>query len=203
MAEMPNTFVSKLRKVLNTQHSSIVLMLSPKLDQMPLPLQRYDEPLLPFGKAIIDATHDAVCGYAFDLEAYLVPGAAGIIALERTINYVPENVLTILHGTFFTPAALSIMSKTGLNVDAITVGQSKLISQQPAEIQSRMLLANVDDQATGFNCFSLETGAIMVNGGADNTIQLRLVEYQALRTNQGGDFAESARAALVSIAAHL
>jgi hypothetical protein len=190
-------FVSKVQSIVESRTSKIVLLLSPVIEQMPLPIQRYDEPLLPFGKAMIDATRDVVCGYAFDLEAYLVPGAAGIIALERTINYVPDHVITILHGTFFTPSATSIMSKTGLNVDAVTVGRVDLIGQQSAELQSRLLL--VGEQAAEYGRFSVEQWSVTVLDEGE-AIQLQLVSYQDLDSSQGLDFAESAREALLALA---
>ena len=67
---------------------------------MPYPMQRYDDPFLPYGRAVIDATSDIACAYVFDLAAYLSIGASGAIALERTIAYVPSPSLTILHGMF-------------------------------------------------------------------------------------------------------
>ena len=41
-------------------------------------------------RGIIDATADLVCAYKPNLGFYLQWGAAGIIALERTIAYVPS-----------------------------------------------------------------------------------------------------------------
>lgn len=200
MPESQNAFVSKLQQVTQARPSKMILLLSPRLDQMPLPIQRYDEPLLPFGKAIIDATYDLVCGYAFDLEAYLVPGAAGIIALERTINYVPDGLMTILHGSFFTPAAFGIMLKTGLNVDAITVGNSTLIEQQPSELRSRLLLIDNNPEQPHSSHFSIEKGTITISMETEMALQMRLVDYQSLLSSQGLDFAQSVRNALTTLA---
>ena len=83
------------------QHrTTLAIGLAPVLKKLPHALQRYDDPLLPFGKAIIDATADLVCAYVFHLSAYLAYGASGAIALERTIAYVPQPVVKVLHGPF-------------------------------------------------------------------------------------------------------
>ena len=96
------SFSVRLRAAQAARDSDLALMLSPRLAQMPLPMQRYDDPFLPFGKAIIDATRDLVCAYVFDLAAYLALGAAGAVALERTIAYAgtDDATVTILHAPF-------------------------------------------------------------------------------------------------------
>jgi orotidine-5'-phosphate decarboxylase len=57
---------------------------------------KWDEPILPFNKAIIDQTIDLVCAYKPNLGFYLQWGAAGVIALERTIAYIPDWMPVIL-----------------------------------------------------------------------------------------------------------
>ena len=100
-------------------------MLIPRLTKMPLPIQRYDDPFLPFGKAIIDATRDLVCAYVFDLAAYLALGAAGAVALERTIAYVGDDDVTVLH--LHVPHSREAMSKRRpwLRVDAVTLADER------------------------------------------------------------------------------
>jgi hypothetical protein len=61
------SFYDKLRAAQSQRESDLALLLAPKLAKMPLPIARYDDPFLPFGKAIIDATRDLVCAYVFDL----------------------------------------------------------------------------------------------------------------------------------------
>src|SRR5512140_1136609 len=93
-------FVERLAEAQTRNHSALVIGLAPALNRLPYPIQRYDEPLLPFGKAIIETTADLVCGYVFHLSAYLALGAAGAVALERSIAYTPGHVIRILHGPF-------------------------------------------------------------------------------------------------------
>src|SRR5689334_7364687 len=75
--------------------STLAISLAPTLNKLPLELQRFDDPFLPFGKAVIDATADLVCAYVFHLGPYLALGAAGAVALERTIAYVPQTAIKI------------------------------------------------------------------------------------------------------------
>ncbi len=84
-------------------------------------MQRHDDPFLPFGKAIIDATHDLCCAYVFDLAAYLSLGASGAIALERTIAYVPAPLIKILDGPFTRAEYVRVASESAFAVDAVTL----------------------------------------------------------------------------------
>src|SRR5690606_27503216 len=123
---MNDLFFKKLRNAVQSRSSTTLVLLSPAFEKMPLPMQRYDEPFLPFGKAIIDATHDLVAGYVFDLEAYLIPGAAGMIALERTISYLPSDLIEVLPGAFSTTAMTPGITLT-MNTDSISGGRPALI----------------------------------------------------------------------------
>jgi orotidine-5'-phosphate decarboxylase len=55
-------------------------------------------PLFDFNKAIIDATKDLVCAYKLNMAFYEVDGPKGIEALEKTIQYIPRNIVIILDG---------------------------------------------------------------------------------------------------------
>jgi len=55
-------------------------------------------PLFDFNKAIIDATKDLVCAYKLNMAFYEVEGKKGIDALEKTIRYIPNNIVIILDG---------------------------------------------------------------------------------------------------------
>jgi hypothetical protein len=94
------------------------LMLKPDLNSLPLPIQRYDDPFLPLGKEVVRATESNVGIYIFDMASYFATGAAGIVALERTIAYARNRSLTILHGPF---TGKHYGTLTNLAVDAFTV----------------------------------------------------------------------------------
>jgi orotidine-5'-phosphate decarboxylase len=90
------TYIEKLRAAQRQNHSWLCIGLDPQPEKLPLPSQKWDEPLLPFNKAIIEATADLVCAYKPNLGFYWQWGAAGIIALERTIAFIPDHIPIIL-----------------------------------------------------------------------------------------------------------
>ncbi len=115
---LPEKFLARL----NTAPQKVILSLAPRWDQLPPEVLRYDEPFLPYGKAIVAATKDAVGGYLFSLPAYLSTGASGIIALERTLAYASiSEVLTILDGDFASADYVAAFTHGELTVDAVTV----------------------------------------------------------------------------------
>jgi len=104
------------------------IWISPELDKLPLPIQRFDEPFFPLSKSIIRTTTSNVGVYIFNFAAFLATGAAGIVALERSIAYALDTAIVILHGPFsgsqytvladeisFTISALTVTSKANLD----------------------------------------------------------------------------------------
>src|SRR5258707_5667660 len=73
--------------------STLAIGLAPAPNKLPYEIQRYDDPFLPYSKAVIDATADLACAYVFHLGAYLALGAAGAVALEKTISFIPTGVV--------------------------------------------------------------------------------------------------------------
>lgn len=117
------SFYDKLLVAQTERESDLALLLSPRIAKMPLPIARYDDPFLPFGKAIIEATRDLVCGYMFDLASYLAIGAAGAVALERTIAYARADsvTITVLHAPFASRDFAEAASDRAFAVDAVTL----------------------------------------------------------------------------------
>ena len=89
-------YLEKLRSAQERNNSWLCVGLDPQPDRLPVPALKWDEPVLPFNRAIVDATADLVCAYKPNLGFYLAWGAAGIIALERTIAYIPEHIPVIV-----------------------------------------------------------------------------------------------------------
>jgi orotidine-5'-phosphate decarboxylase len=118
-------YLEKLKNAQEKNNSWLCIGLDPSPEQLPLPALRWDEPVLPFNKAIIDTTADLVCAYKPNLGFYLQWGAAGVIALERTIAYIPDHIPIIVDcktgdiGT--TQAAWAAGLYDEWNVDAVTV----------------------------------------------------------------------------------
>lgn len=93
---MMKTYLEKLRAAQEKNDSWLCIGLDPDPERLRVDALKWDEPILPFNKAIIDATADLVCAYKPNLGFYLQWGAAGVVALERTIAYVPDYIPVIL-----------------------------------------------------------------------------------------------------------
>ncbi len=90
------TYLQKLHAAQQQNNSWLCVGLDPDPVRLRVDVFKWDDPVLPFNKAIIDATADLVCAYKPNLGFYLQWGAAGIIALERTIAYIPPHIPIIL-----------------------------------------------------------------------------------------------------------
>ncbi len=90
------TYLQKLQAIQQQNNSWLCVGLDPDPARLRVDVFKWDDPVLPFNKAIIDATADLVCAYKPNLGFYLQWGAAGVIALERTIAYIPRHIPIIL-----------------------------------------------------------------------------------------------------------
>jgi orotidine-5'-phosphate decarboxylase len=90
------TYLQKLKAAQDRNNSWLCIGLDPQPNRMPAPALKWDEPVLPFNRAIIEATADLVCAYKPNLGFYLQWGAAGIIALERTVASIPNHLPIII-----------------------------------------------------------------------------------------------------------
>ena len=119
------TYLAKLKAAQEKNNSWLCVGLDPQPDKLPIQALKWDEPVLPFNKAIIEATVDLVCAYKPNLGFYLQWGAAGIIALERTIAYIPAYIPIILDcktgDIGHTQAAWAVGLLDQWGVDAVTV----------------------------------------------------------------------------------
>jgi hypothetical protein len=174
-------FGDKLRAAIEGRQSDLILWIAPESTRLPLPIQVYDEPLLPLGKALINATRDLVCGYMFELPHYLAYGAAGAIALERTIHYADRDLIKILHGGFALPTYSKLWDETSLPVDAITVvGDSMLTGVKPnraifllaeeAILDLRVGMGQLQTTARTLRFHDPEQGIIAVRAESDSVV---------------------------------
>ena len=90
------SYIEKVKTAQIQNNSWLCVGLDPQPKRLPVQALKWDEPVLPFNKAIIEATADLVCAYKPNLGFYLQWGAAGIIALERTIAYIPDHLPIIV-----------------------------------------------------------------------------------------------------------
>ena len=202
----PRTFYEKLADAQQQRRSDVALLLAPKLSRMPLPIAAYDDPFLPFGKAIIDVTRDLVCAYVFDLAAYLALGAAGAIALERTIAYARADgtTVTILDAPFATGAYVEAASDGGFCVDGVTVTQTEAAAAYTAE-QGRaafVVVAVPNQHLPGVDLYLPHESRFLATDGAQGVYQIRLLGESYLYAGSREDFAEQVRAAVSAEKTH-
>jgi orotidine-5'-phosphate decarboxylase len=118
-------YLEKLHRAQEDNNSWLCVGLDPDPRRLRVDRFKWDEPVLPFNKAIIDATADLVCAYKPNLGFYLQWGAAGVVALERTIAYIPPHIPIILDcktgDIGHTQAAWARGLFDEWNVDAVTV----------------------------------------------------------------------------------
>jgi hypothetical protein len=114
------TFVEKLIQA-QTTRSNLALYVAPRLDRMPPAFQQYDDPFLPYMRRIYAATEDLVCAYIFNFADYLAIGAAGAIALERSIAFASETHITILDARFSVADYERVWDEAAFGCDAVTV----------------------------------------------------------------------------------
>ncbi len=93
-------FIEKLHAAQQHNRSYLCIGLDIVVANNPAPITYYDEPMLPFARAIIEATSDLVCAYKPNLGFYLAEGAAGVVALERIVRLIPPEIPIILDGKF-------------------------------------------------------------------------------------------------------
>ena len=118
-------YLEKLRAAQEANDSWLCIGLDPQPERLPVEALKWDEPVLPFNRRIIDATADLVCADKPNLGFYMQWGAAGVIALERTIAAIPSHIPVILDAKIgdinHTQAAWGRGLFDEWHVDAITV----------------------------------------------------------------------------------
>ena len=118
-------YLEKIHAAQQKNNSWLCVALEPDPARLPLPAMQWDEPVLPFNKAIVDATAELVCAYKPTLGFYLQWGAAGVVALERTIAYIPDHIPIILDARVGESGRAQAAWGTGAfdhwQVDALTV----------------------------------------------------------------------------------
>lgn len=200
---MSANFAGRLAAIQRTRQSNLGLLMLPRLTQLPLPIQKYDDPFLPFGKAVIDATQAVVCAYVFDVAAYLALGAAGAVALERTIAYAraTRDTLTILHGPFASPHYVEAAGESGFAVDAVTVVDEGLLESYTAAGLGAFVVRSGEAPVIiplpgDAGSYWPDAGLFTILSPADHSLNIRLGGERVLYAGRGDDFAERARLAL-------
>jgi orotidine-5'-phosphate decarboxylase len=84
-----------------SKNNNSLLCIGLDVDKSKMPPFLFDtstSPYFDFNKAIIDATKDMVCAYKLNLAFYELMGTPGYDLLEKTIEYIPNNIVVILDG---------------------------------------------------------------------------------------------------------
>lgn len=204
---MQTEFLDRLHNLITHTDSSIVLNLRPVLTKMPHPIRGYDDPFFPFGKAVVKATSDLVVGYMFDLAAYLEIGAAGAIALERTLSYVAGERLSILHGPFAGSAYARITDENAFAADAVTLADAAYIdaylhrSDRGAFVVTQGLPSRdyMTEMARQAGLYWPEGGQLTTVDTDGHVITLQVTPDSVLYAGSGESFTEDTRKSLLNL----
>ena len=85
-------FTEKLEKIVDKNNSLLCVGLD--IDKEKLPNMEFFD----FNKKIIEDTKDLVCAYKINMAFYEVLGKEGYDLLEKTMQYIPKNIIIILDG---------------------------------------------------------------------------------------------------------
>ena len=86
-----NDIVNEIKQ----KKSYLCIGLDSDIEKIPRHLLDFEDPVFEFNKRVIDATKDLVIAYKPNLAFYESAGLKGMISLEKTINYIPKNILKI------------------------------------------------------------------------------------------------------------
>ena len=79
-------FKEKLFQAVQRNNSQVCIGLDPDVASMP------QIGVFEFNKSIIEATYDLVCAYKPNLAFYEALGMEGLVALQKTVEYIPDDI---------------------------------------------------------------------------------------------------------------
>jgi hypothetical protein len=195
---MPS-FAERLERIQQECQNNLALLVAPRLTKLPLVIQSFDDPFLPYAKAIINATRGQVCAYVFDLAAYLSIGAAGAVALERTIAYAKGETLTILHGPFAGADYVSLMDERSFNADGVTLVHREDVPAYTIRDTCAVFVMMRGQPQRGDMTYSgiyWQDASLLTLPSSGSILQIRLEGEDILYAAMSEDFAEQTAAAL-------
>ena len=107
------------------KRSFLCIGLDPDINKIPKHLLDLEDPIFEFNKQIINATKDLCVAYKPNIAFYESMGVSGWNSLQKTLDYIPENIFTIADakrgdiGNTSKMYAKTFFEK--LHVDAVTV----------------------------------------------------------------------------------
>lgn len=85
----------ELIEQIKIKKSFLCVGLDADINKIPKHLLKLDDPIFEFNKLIIDATKDLCVAYKPNIAFYEALGVKGWESLQKTIDYIPENIFTI------------------------------------------------------------------------------------------------------------
>lgn len=85
----------QLIEQIKEKKSFLCVGLDTDLSRIPVHLLGLEDPVFEFNKQIIDATKDLCVAYKPNIAFYESLGVSGLISLQKTLDYIPENIFTI------------------------------------------------------------------------------------------------------------
>ncbi|RDC64460.1 orotidine-5'-phosphate decarboxylase [Adhaeribacter pallidiroseus] len=77
------------------KQSYLCVGLDTDIQKIPAHLRNTEDPVFEFNRRIIDATADLCVAYKPNIAFYEALGPKGWVSLEKTLNYIPEDIFTI------------------------------------------------------------------------------------------------------------
>lgn len=115
----------ELVQEIQNKKSCLCVGLDTDITKIPQHLLASEDPIFEFNKAIIDATKEFTVSYKINTAFYEAMGIEGWISMQKTLDYIPENIFTIADakrgdiGNTSTQYAKAFFEK--MNFDSITV----------------------------------------------------------------------------------
>ncbi len=85
----------QLIEQIRSKQSYLCVGLDTDISKIPTHLLSEPDPVFAFNKAIIDATQDLCVSYKINTAFYEAMGVEGWQAMQKTVNYIPQNIITI------------------------------------------------------------------------------------------------------------
>ncbi len=118
------TFREKLLAAQGRNRSWLCVGLDPVMGRLPETVLSSENPLLTFGRTIVENTAEAACAYKPNLAFWLAEGPTGVRALQQLIEEIPDYLPIILDGKLndvgHTARAYARGVFATLGVDAVT-----------------------------------------------------------------------------------
>ncbi len=185
-------YLDRLENTIRERSTHAGIVLAPRVSEMPLEIARYDDPFLPYSKAVIEAVRDRICVVVFDMAAFLAIGAAGAVALERAIAFARSDGATsaVLHMPCATEAFAPAMSDAAFAVDAVTVMDERLSAAYAALNVATYVFGDADrgNEAT----YDAES-ALLRHAGLPH-LDVKLVAETVIRSARREDYLDVIRA---------